>query len=87
MGIMKYNDDIQGMIYYATQNITTNPNWTQVGSSYKQIVNNTDGSFYGVNFFYGVNLNMMYYHSSFNSGGVQMPGTLSQIYCKNGYRY
>jgi len=63
-----------GNIYYANQNITTNPNWTQIPGS---LINLT----YSNKQIYGANVNNnIYYNSDYRSGNwVQIPGSLRQV--------
>ena len=65
------NDDI----FYADQNITTNPNWTQVGGKLIDVSVNPNGSAFGVN-----RANNIYYSASYKTGGwLQLSGALNRI--------
>ena len=63
-----------GNVYYANQNITTSPNWTQLGGILSNL-SYTNGQLYGVN-----SAGNIYYNSNYISNNwVQVQGGLSQV--------
>jgi hypothetical protein len=74
-----YNNVIVGVnnsdqIFYADQNITTNPNWTQIPGALKW-VSISNSKLYGVN-----SANNIYFANNYkNANWVQVPGSLKQV--------